>query len=352
MFHPAISISVYLKTGFPFFPLFLLFIVTFAPGACSRSPETLLVSGSTMGTTYSVKLVQPRHGTEALQHAIDARLEAVNAQMSTWRGDSEISRFNAGRDYEWFGVSPDFLRVTERAMHLGRLTKGALDITVMPLVELWGFGPRFSTDALPDPEAVEAVLPHVGPDRIEARASGPALRKVDVNTSIDLSAIAKGFGVDAIARVLTELGYRDFLVEIGGEVSARGSRPDGTPWRVAVERPVTGQRSVELVIPLADSAIATSGDYRNFFEMGGRRYSHVLDPRTGWPPDNDVASVTVVETDAMTADGLATGMMVMGPDAGIALAEHEGIAVLFILRRDDTFETRMSGAFRELVTDE
>jgi thiamine biosynthesis lipoprotein len=344
-------LSVSRTSRTPFFPLLLLIIVV-VPGACSKSPETILLSGSTMGTTFSVKLVRQKHATEVLRHAIDARLEAVNAQMSTWRADSEITRFNASPDDDWFGVSSDFQRVTERALQLGKLTDGALDITVMPLVDLWGFGPAFNGDTLPDQAAVEVALSRVRLDRIETRADGPGVRKSDPNTTIDLSAIAKGFGVDAVSEVLTELGYHNFLVEIGGEVRARGHRPDGTAWRVAVERPVTGQRTVELVIPLVDSAIATSGDYRNFFEMDGRRYSHVIDPRTGWPPDNGVASVTVVATDAMTADGLATGMMVMGSDSGMALAESEGIAVLFILRRDDRFETRMSGALRELLNDE
>jgi thiamine biosynthesis lipoprotein len=318
-------------------------------GACTVAPETTHITGSTMGTTYSVKVVRPSHEVQVLKAAIDQRLEAVNDQMSTWRAGSEISRFNANESTAWFPVSQDFLKVTRRALELGRLTDGALDITVMPLVELWGFGPAFNADAVPDAAAIEAVLPQVGTEKIETRTDAPALRKVDLRTRIDLSAIAKGFGVDAVAEVLSGLGYRDFLVEVGGEVRGSGLRPDGSPWRVAVERPVAGERAVELVVPLRDAAIATSGDYRNFFDIDGKRYPHVIDPRTGSPPDNGVGSVTVVTADTTTADGLATGLMVMGTDAGLALAEREGLAVLFILRGSGGFEIRRSSAFEALA---
>ena len=303
-----------------------------------------------MGTTYSVKVVRPEHDTQALQAAIDARLETVNEQMSTWRADSEISRFNATRSTAWVPVSADFLEVTQRALDLGRLTAGALDITVMPLVDLWGFGPAFNAAAIPAASDIAAVLPAVGQDKVGTRAAPPALRKTDPAARIDLSAIAKGFGVDAVAGLLLDLGYSDFLVEIGGEVRGSGRRHDGKPWRVAVERPVTGERAAEIVVPLRDAAIATSGDYRNFFEVAGRRYSHVIDPRSGFPPENGVASVTVVSDDTMTADGLATGLMVMGADAGLALAEQQGLAVLFILRATAGFETRESSAFAALVS--
>jgi thiamine biosynthesis lipoprotein len=309
----------------------------------------LHITGSTMGTTYSVKVVGPLHDTRVLRNTIDTRLEAVNAQMSTWRTDSEISRFNASESTAWFPVSTDFLTVTRRAKELGRLTDGALDITVMPLVDLWGFGPAFSPDAVPDAATIAAVLTRVGSQNVEIRNDPPALRKVDATTRIDLSAIAKGFGVDTLADLLSAMGYRNFLVEIGGEVRAAGVRPDGSAWRVAVEKPVAGERTAELVVPLQDAAVATSGDYRNFFEMNGTRYSHVIDPRTGSPPDNGVASVTVVTADATTADGLATGLMVMGKDAGLALAEREELAVLFILRRPDGFEMIGSSAFDELA---
>lgn len=317
--------------------------------ACNRIPEMLQVAGSTMGTTYSVKVVQPTHDAQTLQTVIDERLEAINQQMSTWRPESEISRFNATLSTEWFPVSQDFLAVTRKALELGRLTGGALDITVMPLVDLWGFGPAFNAEAVPDVSAIATVLPNVGGENIETRTAEPALRKINPRVRIDLSAIAKGFGVDAVAELLSELGYRDFLVEIGGEVRGSGRRADGSPWRVAVEKPVSGERTVELVVPLRDAAIATSGDYRNFFEVDGTRYSHVIDPRTGFPPENGVASVTVVSKDTTTADGLATGLMVMGADAGLALAEQHDLAVLFILRGTAGFDIRESSAFEALT---
>ena len=330
----------------------LLALCLLFASACTRPPQQIDITGPTMGTSYSVRLVNPVHTQDELRSAIDGRLETVNAQMSTWRPESEISRFNDDRSGEWFPVSADFAAVTEKALSLGRLTDHALDITVLPLVNLWGFGPAFSADALPSEEAIADLLDHVGPDKIEVAADGSALRKRDPDARIDLSAIAKGFGVDAVSELLKSLGYSDFLVEIGGEVRGSGLRADGKPWRVAVEKPQAGERSVQLVIPLRDAAIATSGDYRNFYEIDGRRYAHILDPRTGRPPPNGVASVSVIGADTTTADGLATGLMVMGVEAGLALAEREGLAVLFIRHSGEGFETRASSAFDALLADD
>jgi len=325
-------------------PLVVVFLT-----ACSPTPETLEILGSTMGTTYSVKVVEPRHGREALAEIIERRLDSVNDQMSTWRPDSEISRFNADPGTAAVEISADFFNVVQQALRLGTLTRGALDITVMPLVSLWGFGPDFSADALPDETDITAILAHVGLDKLELDSASSSIRKLDPETRIDLSAIAKGFGVDAIAGVLSELGYRDYLVEIGGEVFGAGRRPDGTPWRIAVERPLADERSVQTVVPLDNAGIATSGDYRNFFEIAGRRYSHVIDPATGRPPENGVASVSVIARDTTTADGLATGLMVMGAEAGLALAEKKNLAVLFVLHTPAGLETRASSAFDALA---
>lgn len=324
--------------------LFLL-----AVAACTRAPQQMDIAGSTMGTSYSVRVVRPTHTEAQLREAIETRLETVNDQMSTWRPNSEISRFNQDESGDWMTVSADFAAVTAKALDLGTLTEGALDITVMPLVDLWGFGPAFSTDALPSDEAIAALLPHVGADKVEVAAEHSTLRKRDPAVRIDLSAIAKGFGVDAVSELLTSLGYRDFLVEIGGEVRGSGRRADGKPWRVAVEKPTAGERAVQLIVPLHDAAIATSGDYRNFFEIDGHRYAHVLDPRTGRPPPNGVASVSVISADTTTADGLATGLMVMGVEAGLALAEREGLAVLYIRHSAEGFETLASSAFDALI---
>ncbi|MEN8174336.1 MAG: FAD:protein FMN transferase [Pseudomonadota bacterium] len=317
---------------------------------CGKSTPTTVIQGETMGTGYSVKLAIHQHEPAAagLKERIDARLEEINRQMSTYRQDSEISVFNSRARTDPFPVSADFVRVAELSRNVAELSDGAFDPTVAPLVELWGFGPAPSAGLPPARADIEAAVAQVGFRGILIDASVRTIRKARPDLRLDFSAVAKGFAVDAVFEMLAEAGYRDFLVEIGGEVRARGLRPDGNPWRVAVEKPLDGERLVEVVVPLDDRAIATSGDYRNFFEVDGRRYAHILDPRTGWPPENGVASVSVIASDAMTADAMATALMVMGPDQGLRLAAKQDLAVLFILRGHQGLYSRASRSFDDL----
>ncbi len=304
-----------------------------------------------MGTTYNVTVVaEASDSVDGLQETIDGRLHEVNRQLSTWIQDSEISRFNRfGAVGEEFPISKDFLRVMTAAAEVHRLSGGAWDGTVSPLVVLWGFGPGGPALSAPSPERIARAREEVGFDKIEIQPAG-ALVKHHAAVTVDLSSIAKGYGVDAVAEALRGEGFTDFLVEIGGEVFAAGRRPDGRPWRVGINRPDPGAGPGEIykVVALGDQALATSGDYRSYVLEDGRRRSHVIDPRTGEPVTNGVVSATVLAPSCMLADGLATAVMVMGPKAGLALVEgRDGVEALIVVERRGGFlEEHPSSGFR------
>ncbi len=312
-------------------------LVLLAAG-CNRGREIRL-SGETMGTTYHIRVVSgPSVDIDRLRQRIAWRLEEINRSMSTFRPDSEISRFNAlDAGVRGMRVSEDFWNVLETSRRVYRLTGGAWDGTVFPLIELWGFTESMPPRRTPSPERVRAVLARVGFDHI-LLLPGRRIAKRDPRVELDLASIAKGYGVDRIASLLRAEGFRDFLVEIGGEVLAAGRRRDGKPWRVGISRPEAGDApdDVYRVLSLTDRALATSGDYRNFFEIDGRHYSHIIDPRTGYPVDNHVVSVSVTAPGCTLADGLATGLMVMGPRRGVALVDGlDGVECLIVVRRRD-----------------
>ena len=292
-----------------------------------------------MGTGYSVKLVDlpPEIDPQTLQGALDRLLEQVNAAMSTYRADSELSRFNQNQSTDWVEASPQLLGVLQEAQQISRLSDGAFDISVGPLVNLWGFGPGARREQAPSPSEIQAAQARVGYQLLDLRADPPALRKTRPDLYLDLSAIAKGYAVDLLAAYLDSRGLANYLVEIGGEVWGRGHNRHGRPWRIAIEKPDPGSRSVHDVVQLDGQGIATSGDYRNFFEQGGRRYSHSIDPASGHPVEHDLASVTVLAPSVMRADALATALLVLGPERGLALAEHQGLAALFIIREGEGF---------------
>jgi thiamine biosynthesis lipoprotein len=317
--------------------------------ACGPRTEQRL-EGRTMGTTYHVTLVGVTPERAApLHRRIDARLEQVNDSMSTYRPESELCRFNRlDRAGEPFAVSADMLAVMRTALRVFDLSAGAWDGTVMPLVNLWGFGPAGPRSEPPADEEIEALRAHVGFAAIEVRPG--ALVKRDPAVTLDLGSIAKGYGVDVVAALLRSEGLRDFIVEVGGEVYAAGARRDGRPWRVGINRPRAEAAPDDLigVASLREQAFATSGDYRNYFTSDGARYSHILDPRTGRPVANGVVSVSVQAPDCTLADGLATAVTVMGADAGVALLERldavEGLVI--VEARDGSLVERRTSGFR------
>ncbi len=308
-------------------------------------------SGSTMGTTYVVKVVAaPMDQTEAeLRARVEAALRRVDSLMSTYDPSSELSRFNLYAGEDWFPVSVETLTVVAAAIEISALSGGAFDVTVGPLVNLWGFGPDGPIGELPPDSAIARSLRRVGYQKLATHNDPPALRKSHADLYLDLSAIAKGYAVDQAGRALSATGVDNYLVEVGGEIMAHGHNANGNLWRVAVEQPLAGERSVQRVLQLHNTAIATSGDYRNFFEFGDRRYSHSIDPRTGRPVPYALASVSVLEPSAMRADALATTLMIMGPEAALVFADRDHIAGVLIVKTGDEFEERQTAQLRSYL---
>lgn len=307
--------------------------------ACGEIKREVRFEGRTMGTTYHVKVIAGwLQRTAHLKEQIEQRLAQINQSMSTYLEDSEISRFNAletpGRQFK---ISSDFLQVMKVAQRLHALTDGAWDGTVHPLVLLWGFGGKDRQPTVPEDAAIAAARQKVGFQHIDILEDGYLL-KHQPQVTLDLASIAKGFGVDQLALLLRQAGFADFLVEIGGEVYAAGRRKDRKPWRVGINTPRKGApvSQIYTALDLQEAAMATSGDYRNFFEVQGRVYSHVLDPRTGYPVTNGLVSVSVRAGTCTLADGLATALMVMGHEQGLALLERlEQVEGLFVIQSPD-----------------
>ncbi|MBZ5712604.1 FAD:protein FMN transferase [Nannocystis pusilla] len=305
-------------------------------------------AGPTMGTTWRVTVVHEGRDPAAIQPMIDAELAEIDRQMSTWRDDSAISEFNRRADTSPFSAPAGLLAVVALAQQVSERTAGAFDITVSPLVDAWGFG-RPGPVSAPTDEQLAAVRARVGWQQLHVDPTASTLRKDQPELTITLSAIAPGYAADVISDRLVELGFPRHLVDVGGEFRARGDGPEG-PWRLGIERPdgPTDERVVQEVVPLRDAALATSGDYRNYREENGRRISHTIDPRTGRPIDHTLASVTVIHDTAALADAWATGLNVLGPDDGFALAEREGLPALFLVRDGDGFAARATAAFAAL----
>ncbi|CAI1075166.1 Thiamine biosynthesis lipoprotein ApbE precursor [Serratia quinivorans] len=311
-------------------------------------PEQVNLDGKTMGTSYSIRYVTGDDTPSAakMQAEIDKRLELVNDQMSTYRPGSELSRFNASRAVDKpFPVSAATTEVVLEALRINRVTDGALDVTVGPLVNLWGFGPEGRPDKVPSAAELERRRAWTGIDKLSVQ--GNALVKSIPELYVDLSSIAKGYGVDVIAQYLQSQQVKNYMVDIGGEVRTRGHNGEKKPWRIAIERPTAGmEQKAQLVIQPGEMSIATSGDYRNYFEQDGVRYSHTIDPVTGKPIHHHLVSVTVLSPTCMAADGLSTGLNVLGPERGMALANLMGIPVFMIVKTAKGFEERYSEAFK------
>lgn len=300
--------------------------------------------GVSMGTRWSVKLIAAAAALPALEHGIQARLDEVVAQMSTWETDSHISRYNRASAGSVHVLPVEFAEVIDTALTLAADTDGAYDPSLGALVDLWGFGPAGPIAHAPDARALADAHQRVGWQRLRWDAATRELTQPG-GASIDLSSIAKGYGVDRVADWLLQQGVKDCLVEVGGELRGHGRKYDGGAWRVAVEQPGGGDNEAAAVIALDGLSIATSGDYRRYFDADGQRYAHTLDPRSGRPIANEVASVTVAHAQCMHADALATALSVLGPHAGLAYANRKHLAALFVLRDGDSFVTRATPAF-------
>ncbi len=309
--------------------------------ACSSSNGNPLlhIAGPTMGTQYNIKIVDAPAdlNTALIKTEIESILDHVNRQMSTYRTDSELTRLNDNITTDWIDASTELLDVIEAAFHVSRLTKGAFDVTVGPLVNLWGFGPGERGDDPPSNREIREVLSRVGYEKVSIRRSPPAIRKSQANVYIDLSAIAKGYAVDRVAEYLASQRLVNFMVEIGGDLRVNGHNVNDVPWTIAIEKPGAEGREVQRVVHITDQAMATSGDYRNYFEHNGQRFSHTINPINGIPVSHNLASVTVLSATAMDADAMATALMVLGPKTGYELAQSRKLGAYFVVRTDNGF---------------
>jgi thiamine biosynthesis lipoprotein len=296
-----------------------------------------------MGTTWSVRLAGPAVLPAAvIREDLQDILDRLVAQMSTWRQDSVLSGFNHAAAPAWHPLPEAFFTVLDCALELAEASGGAFDPTMGALTRLWGFGPGGGCGAPPPAQAIEAARARCGYRRLRLEAHARAAWQCG-GLELDLSGIAKGYAVDGLAAYLDDLGIDHYLVEVGGELRGRGCKPDGSPWWVGVEL------LEQTIVALHDLAIATSGDSHRYFEHGGRRYSHTLDPRTGRPVAHDVAAVTVLHPQCMRADALATVLMVLGRQAGLAYARRHAVAALFVVRTPQGLEARLTPALQAFL---
>lgn len=309
-------------------------------------------SGPTMGTEYHVSIVTTENtkvGTDVAE-LIDRELVAVNQSMSTYIPDSELSKINLQQSEVWLPVSDNLLAVLTKAQNVSELSEGAFDITIAPLVNLWGFGPETKQNQLPTDADIISRLQQVGFKKLKLDLQRKTIQKTP-GLQLDLSAIAKGFGADIVASMLEEKGYTNFMVEIGGEVVVKGHSVRGTAWRIGIETPTVGPSGVQQAIAISDVGVATSGDYRNYFEQNGERYSHTIDPTTGKPITHKLASVTVIAANAADADAFATAINVMGYASGKLFAEQNQLAVYFIRKQDDHFVSDYTPQFTKYLSE-
>jgi thiamine biosynthesis lipoprotein len=337
----------------------ILMIITAAlmPGCLDRASHNEYVfQGHTMGTRYMVKLAHPklpRQRLDDVRQTINNALDRLNQQMSPYIKTSEISRFNNHHDTTSFAVSCAFTRVVQEALTISRISEGAFDVTVAPLINLWGFGIKGQRIEPPADHEIKKVIDDIGYRYLDVTPYCQ-LRKKKPALTIDLSAIAKGFGVDAVAAVIDSMEFKNYLIEIGGEVAAKGVNQTGRAWWVGVDQPNFNQLPGAFLydtLVINNKAVATSGDYRNFFEYEGNYYSHTIDPVTGRPVTHNLASVTIIADNCMLADGLATAVMVLGPDKGLnMLKQFPGVEALLILREaENRFYPRQTPGFAKYL---
>jgi len=321
------------------------------------SHEAVHLSGQTMGTSYNIVAVGTGLNRNELAKTVEQRLLAVNAKLSNWDTDSDASRFSASDQTAPMAISAEFATVMAAAGEVHELSGHRFDVTLGPLIDLWGFGPRQPGDQVPSNASIADAQELVGQARLlRLDQAGLTISKRRAGVGVNLSAIAKGYGVDEVATTLRQAGVEDYLVEIGGDLVARGHNAEGQSWRIGIEQPDPGAGGVQLVVPITDRGLATSGDYRNYFEQAGVRYSHILDPTTGRPVVHRTTSVTVVAPNAMLADAWATAMLVLGQEAGLNLANQLDLAVFFIAKDasgpEGTYITAHSNAFSDLIPSE
>jgi len=327
------------KASFLFFTLLIFVLVS----GCDHAPEIIKISGSKMGTSYHVTIVADQPAPADLADQIDQLLSAVDQSMSTYKSQSELSQFNRLPVSQQAKASDQLWAVLQTSEKIWRESSGAFDPTVGPVVDLWGFGPVVTEDEIPADQEIATALANSGFEHLLLNRSEQTISK-QKTIALDLSAVAKGYAVDQVADLLEMLALPDYLVEVGGEMRLSGTNPEGNPWRVAIELPSL-MPQVQQVVAVNNSAVATSGDYRNYFEKDGVRYSHTIDPRNGKPITHNLASVTVMADRCADADAWATALMVLGEEEGMRIANKFSIPAYMLIREGETFRVLSSSAF-------
>ena len=350
--------SMFQATRWPLFRLYFALLLMLLLAACSESDRPLespvTLQGDIFGTFYQVTVADPltQGEAQALEKGFVAELDAIDASMSTWKEDSELSRFNRSPIGEWQTLSAPLMEVLDISQRVHDASDGAFDVTVGKLVNLWSFGPEARPEEVPDDSLIAERLEAVGMAHLELDSEGLRARRLQ-DIQVDLSGVAKGYATDQVANYLAEQSYENYLVNLGGEIEVRGYRDaESERWRIGVEVPTNGQPTAEQILPLENISVATSGDYRNYFEQDDRRYSHTIDPRDGRPIRHRMASVTIVHDSNAEADAWATAMSVLGEREGLKVAAREGIAVLMLVRENEQWQPLASPAFAEYFGDE
>ena len=314
---------------------------------CQQNLPEVQLQGQTMGTFYQVTLASSEtcQHPEKLKQNIEKLLQQINQQMSTYIADSELSKFNASQSTDWFKISDEFAEVVAESLEIAEQTSGCFDPTVGPLVNLWHFGPDQSSRSIPSDEKIKQTLAGVGYQKLQVRLKPAAIKKEVPGLKLDLSAIAKGYAVDQVAKLVSGEGYENFLVNIGGEVIALGKKNSNRTWRLGIEKPLEDGREVAEVVNLEDIAMATSGDYRNYFEIDGQKFSHTIDTSTGRPVTHQLHSVSVIAKTCSQADALATALMVFGPDRAWSFAQSHQLNIHLIYEQDGKLTVKRSPGF-------
>ncbi len=316
--------------------------------ACNQGPILERLGGPTMGSSYSIQYVREPGGPapEQVQAAVETILGDIDQHYSTYRADSVVSLFNQLPANQCLALPPDMLELVNLGQHMAEQSDGAFDLTVEPLLNLWGFGPHARHEQVPDPQALAQVRQRVGYRHLHIK--GQALCK-DAPVQLDFNSMAAGHAVDLIAARLQAMGVTRFVAEATGELKAVGRKPDGSPWRIALELPREDRQIARQIIPVNGLSVSTSGDYRHYFEQNGRRYSHAFDARLGRPVQHDLAAVTVLHASALQADGYSTLLLILGPERGWDFALAHGLAAVLVTRAEGGFVSRATPAFERAV---
>ena len=332
--------------------ILIVFLLT-SVCACQDSNKNLVsINGLTMGTSYTIQVVPNENELDKskIHKNIEKILIDINQTMSTYINDSELSLFNQSKFTGWQVLSEDLFRVIAHGNQISSVSNGAFDMTIAPLVNVWGFGANMSNRVIPSNSVIQSIKQHTGYKKIKVDRMTQRISKSDPIVTIDLSGIAKGFAVDKIAQYLNELDITNYLVEIGGELRGKGRNAEQQLWQIGIEQANPLERSVQPIVSLENMAMATSGDYRNYFESGGTHYSHTINPVTGKPIKHSLAAVTVLHSSAMHADALATAFMVLGTEKSLILANEINVALYMIIKTNEGFEERYNKYFKPFLT--